>query len=106
MPVEMPGEESLPNSVKMHTGGTPVTDDFPTDDEFSEIQGIWWAGIVFVSVVTFAIIGGLLIAGAYVLSEVGLVNIPYWLSTALTALLTGVLITVSIKRGEMKYEPR
>ena len=83
-----------------------MTDDSTTDDEFAETQGIWWAGIVFASVVTFAIIGGFLIAGAYVLSEVGLINIPYWLLTALTALLAGVLITVSIKRGEMKYEPR
>ena len=82
-----------------------MSDDITDDDAFAESQGIWWAGIVFASIVTFAIIGGLLITGTYVLSEVGLVDIPYWLPTVTAAVLTVILVSVSVKRGNIKYEP-
>ena len=83
-----------------------MSDDFTDDEAFAETQGIWWAGIVFASIVTFAIIGGLLIAGTYVLSEVGYVDIPYWVPTATAAVLTIILVSVALKRGNIKYEPR
>ena len=83
-----------------------MSDDFTTDDEFAETQGIWWGGIFFASVVTFVIIGGLLIAGTYVLNDWGLADISYWLPTIAAAVLTGSLVTVAVRRGTIKYEPR
>lgn len=83
-----------------------MSDDFTADDEFAETHGVWWAGIVFASVVTFVIIGGLLISGTYVLSDLGLLDIPYWLPIATAAVLTGVLVTIAVMRGEIRYEPR
>lgn len=83
-----------------------MNDDFTADEEFAETHGVWWAGIVFASVVTFAIIGGLLIAGTYVLNGIGFVDISYWLSTATAAVLTVSLVTVAVKRGKITYEPR
>lgn len=83
-----------------------MSDDFTADDEFAETQSVWWAGIVFATVVTFAVIGGLLIAGTYVLNGMGFVDISYWLSTATAAVLSVVLVTVAVKRGKIKYEPR
>ena len=80
--------------------------DDSTDDEFAETQAIWWAGIVFASIVTFAIIGGLLLLGTYVLNELGSVDIPYWLLALIAAVLTVILVTVSVKRGNIKYRPQ
>lgn len=83
-----------------------MSDDFNTDDAFAETQSVWWAGIVFASVVTFAIIGGLLIGGTYLLIELGVVDIPYWLSIVTAAILTGTLVTVAVTRGTIRYEPQ
>lgn len=49
--------------VQLHICGTPVSDDFTAEDEFAETHGVWWTGIVFATVVTFAIIGGLMLSG-------------------------------------------
>lgn len=83
-----------------------MIDDFSADDEFAETQGVWWAGIVFASIVTFAILGGLLLGGTYVLNELGFVDISYWIPTVAAAILTGILVTVALKRGDIKYDPR
>lgn len=83
-----------------------MSDDSTDDEAFAETEGIWYAGIVFASIVTFVIIGGVLISGTYVLSEVGLVDIPFWLPTVTAAVLTVILVTVSVKRGNIKYEPQ
>lgn len=90
----------------MHQWERPVSDDFTADDEFAETKGVWWAGIVFAAIVTFAIIGGLLLAGTYVLNDWGVVEISYWVPTGTAAILTVILVTVSVKRGKIKYEPR
>lgn len=83
-----------------------MSDDFSTDDEFPETHGIWWAGIVFSSIVTFGFIGGLLIAGIYVPKDLGYVDLSYWVPTVAAAILTGILVTVALKRGEFMYEPQ
>lgn len=83
-----------------------MSDDFTEEGAFAETQGIWWAGIVFATIVTFGLIGGLLIAGTYVLNDLGIVDISYWLPTVAAAVLTGILVTVALKRGEIKYDPR
>ena len=83
-----------------------MSDDFTEDDDFAERKGIWWAGIVFASIVTFGLIGGLLIAGTYVLNDLGLVHISYWLPTVAAAVLTVILVTAAPKRGDIKYDPR
>lgn len=100
------GEESLPDSVQLYTRGTLVSDDFTDDDAFAETQGIWWAGIAFASIATFAIIGGLLVSGTYVLNELGLAEIPYWLPAVTAVVLTIILVTVAVKRETIKYEPK
>lgn len=82
-----------------------MSDDFTDDDAFAETQGVWWAGIAFASLVTFAIAGGLLLSGTYVLNELGVVAIPYWMPTVAAAILTVILVSVAVKRGN-KYEPR
>lgn len=83
-----------------------MSDDFTADEEFAETRGVWWAGIVFASIVTYAVIGGLLIAGIYVLNDWGVVDISYWLPAFAAALLTVILVTVSVKRGKFKYKPQ
>ena len=83
-----------------------MSDDFTADEEFAETPGIWWAGIVFATTVTFVLIGGLLVAGTYVLNDLGIVDRSYRLPTVAAAVLTGILVTVALKRGEFKYDPR
>lgn len=101
-----PRRRILTIRVQVHIRGNPVTNDFTDDSSFAETQGIWWAGIIFASIMTFAIIGGLLISGTYVLNDLGLVEISYWLPTVTAAVLTVILVTVSVKRGKIKYEPQ
>lgn len=88
------------------TRGKPVSNDFTDDDAFAETQGIWWAGIAFASIATFAIIGGLLVAGTYVLNDLGRAEIPYWLLAVTAAVLTVILVTVAVRRGTIKYRPK
>lgn len=83
-----------------------MSDDYTDDDAFAETQGIWWAGIALASAITFAVTCGLLLTGTYVLNEWGGVAIPYWPPTVAAAILTGVLVSVSVKRGQIKYEPK
>lgn len=83
-----------------------MSDDFSADDEFAETQSVWWAGIVFAAVVTFAAIGGLLIGGTYVLNQLGYVDMSYWLPAVVAAVITVILVSASVKRGKIKYEPR
>lgn len=83
-----------------------MTDDFTPDNDFEETRGIWWAGIAFASIVTFAAIGGLLTLVTYVLSKANLVHISYWLPTVAAAILTVFLVSVAVKRGKIKYEPQ
>lgn len=83
-----------------------MSDDFTADEEFAETHDIWWAGIVFATIVTFGLIGGLLIAGTYVLNDLGVIDISYWLPTVAAAVLTGILVTIALKRGDIKYDPR
>lgn len=81
-----------------------MSDDYTDGDAFAETQGIWWAGIAFASVITFVVICGLLLTGTYVLNEWGIMEIPYWPPTIAAVILTGILVGVSVKRGN-KYEP-
>lgn len=83
-----------------------MSDDFTGDEDFSETQGVWWAGIALASVVTFAAIGGLLVSGTYVLTQLTLVDIPYWVPIVTAAILTISLVTVSVVQGKIEYEPR
>lgn len=82
-----------------------MSDDFTDDDTFAETQGIWWAGVAFASIVTFVVLGGLLLAGTYLLNEWGIVELPYWPPAVAAAVLTGLLVSVAVKRGTIKYEP-
>lgn len=83
-----------------------MSDDFSADEAFAETHGVWWAGIVFASVVTFAIIGGLLVTGTYVLNDWGVVDMSYWLPAVAAAVLTVILVSASVKLGKIEYEPR
>jgi hypothetical protein len=83
-----------------------VSDDISLDDDFSENRDIWWAGIAFASFITFEVIGWVLISGTYVLNEMDFLEISYWIPSLGTAMLTGIMVTVAVKRGKVKHEPQ
>jgi len=83
-----------------------VTDDIERNGEFAESPAVWWAGIAVASVVTFVVVGGVLAAGTYALNSAELVDLSYWVPGMAAVVLTGVLVAVAVRRGDIKYEPR
>lgn len=80
-------------------------DDSIEEGQFEETQAVWWAGVAVALLGTFAVLGGLLGLGTYLLASAGVVDLSYWPPAVAAALLSVFLVRAAIKRGNIRYKP-
>ena len=82
-----------------------VPDDSIGETDFAETHAVWWAGVAVALLVTFAVLGGLLAVGTYLLAAAGVVEPSYWPPAVLAAILSVLLVRTAVKRGNIRYKP-
>ena len=80
-------------------------DDSTEEGQFAETQAVWWAGVAVALLVTFAVLGGFLILGTYLLASAGVIELSYWPAAVLAAILSVFLVRTAVKRGNIRYKP-
>lgn len=78
----------------------------PYDSPTEVSKRVFYAGVLFAVVVTFAAIAGATYLVVYLASYVAVVEVARWQVAAFSAVLTVVTVAAALRSGNIRYEIR